>query len=92
MEINSGSADADTKITMTNVKLVSDVSATVTFQPAENGSYTVDGKTINEAYTNTQNSMTAYRRRDPGGGYRFKGWYDVESGKSISTDAKTAQF
>ena len=91
VEINSGSADADTKITMTNVKLVSDVSATVTFQPAENGSYTVDGKTINEAYTNTQNSMTAYQVvATPAEGYRFKGWYDVESGKSISTDAKTA--
>ena len=91
VEINSGSADADTKITMTNVKLVSDVSATVTFLPAENGSYTVDGKTINEAYTNTQNSMTAYQVvATPAEGYRFKGWYDVESGKSISTDAKTA--
>ena len=91
VEITSGSTSADTKITMTNVKLVSDVSATVTFLPAENGSYTVDGKTINEAYTNTQNSMTAYQVvATPAEGYRFKGWYDVESGKSISTDAKTA--
>ena len=91
VEINSGSANADTKITMTNVKLVSDVSATVTFLPAENGSYTVDGKTINEAYTNTQNSMTAYQvEATPAEGYRFKGWYDVASGKCISTDAKTA--
>ena len=61
VEINSGSADADTKITMTNVKLVTDVTATVTFQPAENGSYTVDGRAITEAYTNTQSSMTAYQ-------------------------------
>ena len=91
VEIESGSADADTKITMTNVKLVTDVTATVTFQPAENGSYTVDGKTINEAYTNTQNSMTAYQvAATPAEGYRFKGWYDVASGKCISTDAKTA--
>ena len=36
--IKSGSTSAATKITMTNVALVSDVSATVTFQPAENGS------------------------------------------------------
>ncbi len=91
VEIESGSADADTKITMTNVKLVSDVTATVTFQPAENGSYTVDGKTINEAYTHTQSSMTAYQvEATPAEGYRFKGWYDVASGKCISTDAKTA--
>ena len=91
VEINSGSTSADTKITMTNVKLVADVSATVTFQPAENGSYTVDGKAITEAYTNTQSSMTAYQLvATPAEGYRFKGWYDVASGKCISTDAKTA--
>ena len=91
VEIESGSTSADTQITMTNVKLVADVSATVTFQPAENGSYTVDGKTITEAYTNTQSSMTAYQvEATPAEGYRFKGWYDVASGKCISTDAKTA--
>ena len=91
VEIESGSTSADTQITMTNVKLVADVSATVTFQPAENGSYTVDGKAITEAYTNTQSSMTAYQLvATPAEGYRFKGWYDVASGKCISTDAKTA--
>ena len=91
VEITSGSTDADTKITMTNVKLVTDVSATVTFQPAENGSYTVDGRNITEVYTNTQSSMTAYQvAATPAEGYRFKGWYDVDSGKCISTDAKTA--
>ena len=91
VEIESGSTSADTKITMTNVKLVADVSATVTFQPAENGSYTVDGRNITEVYTNTQSSMTAYKvEATPAEGYRFKGWYDVASGKCISTDAKTA--
>ena len=91
VEIKSGSTSADTKITMTNVKLVADVSATVTFQPAENGSYTVDGKAITEVYTHTQSSMTAYQvEATPAEGYRFKGWYDVASGKCISTDAKTA--
>ena len=91
VEITSGSTSADTKITMTNMKLVSDVSATVTFLPAENGSYTVDGKTITEVYTHTQSSMTAYQvEATPAEGYRFKGWYDVASGKCISTDAKTA--
>ena len=91
VEVNSGSTSADTKITMTNVKLVADVSATVTFQPSENGSYTVDGKTITEVYTHTQSSMTAYQvAATPAEGYRFKGWYDVASGKCISTDAKTA--
>ena len=91
VEINSGSTSADTKITMTNVKLVANVEATVTFQPSENGSYTVDGQTITAPYTNTQSSMTAYQvAATPAEGYRFKGWYDVASGKCISTDAKTA--
>ena len=91
VEIESGSTSADTKITMTNVKLVADVSATVTFQPAENGSYTVDGKAITEVYASTQSSVTAYQlAATPAEGYRFMGWYDVASGKCISTDAKTA--
>ena len=91
VEIESGSTSAATQIAMTNVKLVADVSATVTFQLSENGSYTVDGKAITEAYTNTQSSMIAYQlAATPAEGYRFKGWYDVDSGKSISTDAKTA--
>ena len=91
VEIESGSTSADTMITMTNVKLVSDVNATATFVPAENGSYTVDGKLITEEYSNTQSSMTAYQvLATPAEGYRFKGWYDVASGKCISTDAKTA--
>ena len=88
--IKSGSTTA-TKITMTNVALVSDVTATTTFVPAENGTYTVDGKTVTEEYSNTQSSMTAYQlEATPAEGYRFKGWYDVDSGKCISTDAKTA--
>ena len=91
VEIESGSTSADTKITMTNVKLVSDVNATATFVPAENGTYTVDGKLITEKYSNTQSSMTAYQVvATPAKDYRFKGWYDVDSGKCISTDAKTA--
>ena len=91
VEITSGSTDADTKITMTNVKLVTDVSATVTFQPAENGSYTVDGKAITEAYTNTQSSMTAYQViATPAAGYQFMGWYNVTEGKYINTSPKAA--
>ena len=89
--IKSGSPNAATKITMTNVALVANVTATVTFQPAEHGSYTVDGKTITEAYTNTQSSMTAYQvAATPSAGYQFMGWYDVTSGKYISTAPKAA--
>ena len=89
--IKSGSTSAATKITMTNVALVANVTATVTFQPAQHGSYTVDGKTITEAYTNTQSSMIAYQvAATPAAGYQFMGWYDVTNGKYISTAPKAA--
>lgn len=89
--IESGSTDAATKITLTNVVLVSDVNATATFVPAENGTYTVDGKLITEEYSNTQSSMTAYQVvATPADGYQFMGWYDVSNKKYISTSAKAA--
>ena len=90
VDIKSGSLSA-TRITMTNVQLVADVNATVTFQPAENGTYTVDGKTINEAYTNTQSSMNAYQvAATPAEGYQFLGWYNLTTGKCIATATSTA--
>lgn len=89
--IKSGSTSAATKITLTNVILVSDVNATATFVPAENGTYTVDGKLITEEYSNTQSSMTAYQVvATPADGYQFMGWYDVSNEKYISTSAKAA--
>lgn len=89
--IQSGSTSAATKITLTNVVLVSDVNATAAFVPAENGSYTVDGKLITEEYSNTQSSMTAYQVvATPADGYQFMGWYDVSNEKYISTSAKAA--
>ena len=88
--IKSDSTTA-TKITMTNVALVSDVTATTTFVPAENGTYTVDGKTVTETYSNTQSSMTAYQVvATPAEGYQFLGWYNLTTGKCIATAASTA--
>ena len=88
--IQSGSTTA-TKITMTNVALVSDVTATATFVPAENGTYTVDGEAVTEEYSNTQSSMTAYQvAATPAAGYQFMGWYNVTEGKYINTSPKAA--
>ena len=88
--IKSGSTTA-TKITMTNVVLVSDVTATTTFVPAENGTYTVDGKAITEEYSSTQSSMTAYQVvATPAEGYQFLGWYNLTTGKCIATATSTA--
>ena len=87
VKIESGSTTA-TKITMTNVALISDATATTTFVPAENGNYTVDGKAITEEYSNTQSSMTAYQVvATPAEGYQFLGWYNLTTGKCIATTA-----
>ena len=89
--IKSGSTSAATKITLTNVVLVSDVNATAAFVPAENGTYTVDGKRITEKYSNTQSSMTAYQVvATPNKGYQFLGWYNLTTGKCIATAVSTA--
>lgn len=91
VEIESGSTSADTQITITNISLVVDVSATVTFQPAKNGSYTVNGKKITETYASTQSSTAAYLvEATPAKGYRFMGWYDVSTGTCINTNAKAS--
>lgn len=89
--IESGSTSAATKITLTNVVLVSNVNATATFVPAENGTYTVNGTPITEEYSNTQSSMTAYQVvATPADGYQFLGWYNLTTGKCIATAATTA--
>lgn len=91
VSIKSGSTSAATKITLTNVVLVSNVNATATFVPAENGTYTVNGKLITEEYSNTQSSMTAYQVvATQADGYQFLGWYNVTEKKYINTSPKAA--
>ena len=92
--IKSGSTSTATKITMTNVKLIYDTEATVTFLPAEHGSYTVSSTTgsttITGEWTYTQRSTTAYQvNATPAAGYQFMDWYDVGNKKSISRVPKT---
>lgn len=89
--IKSDSTSAPTTIAMTDVKLVADTTATTTFQPATNGTYTVDGVTVTEQCTKTQNSMTAYELvATPDDGYKFMGWYNATAGKYLSVDAKAS--
>ena len=79
-----------TTISMTNVKLVSDVTATTTFRPAVNGSYTVDGAAITEETSFTRSSTQGYAVvATPASGYQFMGWYDVAREEYISTEATT---
>ena len=88
--IKSGSTTA-TKITMTNVKLIANMTATTTFRPAVNGTYTVNGKVVTEEFSSVQSSMTAYQvTATPAEGYQFLGWYNLTTGKCIATAASTA--
>lgn len=90
--IFSGEGDGQyAKITMSNVKLVADATATVTFQPAVNGSYTVDGIPITDVWTDERSSEKAYQvAATPADGYLFLGWYNVTEGKFISIAPNTA--
>lgn len=89
--IKSGENPNGTEIEMTKVTLVHVVDATVTFQPAEHGNYTVNEEPITKAYTNTQSSTTAYQvAATPASGYQFRDWYNVTTGKTISKEKSCA--
>ncbi len=84
--IESGSTSSATKIVLSDVKLVASNTATTTFQPAENGSYTVDGEIVSEVRSITKDSTIAYELvATPASNYKFIGWYDVTNGKWLST-------
>lgn len=85
--IKSSSTSNPTKITLSNLALSANIEATATFLPAENGSYTVDGKAVTEEFSNTQNAMNAYKLvATPDAGYQFRGWYNVTTNQYVGTD------
>ena len=90
--IKSAKNEDGTTITITNINLVSAATATVTFQPAENGSYTVDGTpVITEPYIHSKSSTTPYKVvAKPAEGYVFRDWYNVTTGKTISKEISCA--
>lgn len=78
---SSEEKDKTTTIKMTNVNLVTEQGLTVTFQPAENGSYTVDGEQITKDLNYNRSSTSPYPvKAIPNEGYQFLGWYDVSNG------------
>lgn len=91
--IASGSTDNETTIDITNLTLIADVQATTTFQPAENGSYTVDGAEITEETVKIQQSTVAYSlSATADSGYKFVGWYSVTNGAYLSTEATASLY
>lgn len=91
--IGSGSTDNATTIDITNLTLIANVQATTTFQPAENGSYTVDGIKITEETVKIQQSTVAYSlSATADSGYKFVGWYSVTKNAYLSTDTSASLY
>ena len=64
-----------TSVTLSNMTLLVNASPQVTFQKAENGTYTVDGDTVGDGLTKSKNSSEAYQLvAMPNDGYKFRGF------------------
>ena len=86
--LESNGSGTSAKITLSNITLLVKKDVKTTFQPAENGSYTVDGKAVTEEYSNTQSSLKAYSvKATPNSGYKFVGWYSVTDDSYLTTNA-----
>ncbi len=82
------SKNTTAQLKLTNIQLFSNSTVTTTFAPAENGSYTVDGTAITAEITKTQLASQSYKLvATPAAGYKFLGWYNVESNECLGTVA-----
>lgn len=87
--LTSAKEASSTTISISNLLMLVDIDATTTFQPAENGSYTVDGTEITEEMVKTQSSTIPYSlKATPAEGYKFSGWYSVTENEYLSSDAE----
>ncbi|MCI7473123.1 MAG: S-layer homology domain-containing protein [Clostridiales bacterium] len=82
-----------TSIALTNLYLVRDGSVTVTFLPAQGGSYTVDGEAVGQdGLSKTNKTSHAYTlAATPAEGYQFLGWKNGD-GAVISTEASAKMY
>ena len=86
ISITSAKGAKTTSISLTNVYLLRAGTVSVTFQPGEGGSYTVDGEAVTEAGLTKENE-TAHPytlAAAPAEGYQFLGWKN-ETGALLST-------
>ena len=85
IKLASNSSNAlETTIGINNIRMIEDKSVTVTFTPAENGVYTVNGSSVAENFSLTQSSLTAFAlSATPNDGYIFVGWYDKTNDKYL---------
>lgn len=96
IEIMSASYDSDydewfeqnAKLTIANISLASGGDQTVTFQPVEGGSYTVNGTALDAEKSYTAPSGTEYTlAATAADGYQFFGWYNETTSSYVSYDA-----
>ena len=91
VHLESGDANNDTKIEITNLSMIVDTPATTTFQPATNGNYTVDGVAVAAETVKTQQSTVPYTLSATANeGYKFYGWYSVTTESYLSVDAEAS--
>ena len=87
---SSNGTDIPVTVSVTNLKFVKDSSASTTFLPAENGSYTVDGEAITTETVLEKDASEGYAvEAAPAEGYQFYGWYEKTTDRVISTTAST---
>ncbi|MBQ5488619.1 MAG: hypothetical protein IIT70_07190, partial [Clostridia bacterium] len=86
---SSAQAENTTSISLTNIGLAVERDVTITFTPAENGSYTVDGIPVTSNVTLTKKSTESFVvSATAASGYRFAGWIvGDDSSNVISTNA-----
>jgi uncharacterized repeat protein (TIGR02543 family) len=86
--LKSAKDASTTSVTISDITLTVDVNATVTFKPAENGSYTVDGNSVTSDYTATKSSTVGFTvAATPAEGYKFLYWYSETNDSIVSTSA-----
>lgn len=90
---NKSNTTTATTITVINLFLIADVKATVTFRPAENGSYTVNGEQVATEISKTEHASTPYTlSATPAAGYKFMCWYSESTGKTLSRERQVTLY
>lgn len=84
---SSNGKNKTVSVSLTNIQLVPEKTVSVAFQPAENGSYTVNGNAAPYTYSGNADGATFALAPTPASGYKFACWYDVTNQKYLSRDA-----
>ncbi|MBE6985140.1 MAG: hypothetical protein E7434_05980, partial [Ruminococcaceae bacterium] len=83
--LTSPSGTSTNTLTISGIQLIGSSEVTSTFNPATNGSYTVNGTAITEATSFSQAANIAYTlAATPASGYVFFGWWSESQSKYVS--------